>query len=81
MQCHQSISEFYPAVFAPEDLKRMGVAAADALKQLEDQELTVEKEAVARIVLRFYRCGLVEPEKLKAVSVMFASSKLFHFIA
>jgi hypothetical protein len=41
----------------------------------------VEKEAVARIVLRFYRCGLIEPEKLKDVFAMFASSKLFRSTA
>ncbi|MGW9229706.1 hypothetical protein ACWGPT_02415 [Pseudorhizobium sp. NPDC055634] len=66
-----------PGIFAPEDLDRMGVATAAAIARLADEDAPVEKEAIARVVLRFYRRGLVDPNKLTDAAVMVAHSKLF----
>ncbi len=64
-------------IFSPEDLERMGLAMSAAIARLTDEDAPVEKEAIARVVLRFYRRGLVDPIKLTDAAVMVAHSKLF----
>ncbi len=65
----------FPGILVPEDLKRMSFATTDAIERLAGDQITVEKELVARVVLQFYRRGLVEPTKLADVAVMVAHSK------
>tara|TARA_R110000751_G_scaffold132913_5_gene235434 strand:- start:124 stop:366 length:243 start_codon:yes stop_codon:yes gene_type:complete len=67
----------FPGVFVPEDLSRMSVATTGAVERLADDHVGIEMDAVARIVLQFYRRSLFEPKKLADVAVTAAHSKLF----
>ncbi|MBU1312690.1 MAG: hypothetical protein KJ947_24840 [Alphaproteobacteria bacterium] len=55
----------------------MSVATTGAVERLPDDHIGIEKGAVARIVLQFYRRGLFEAKKLADVVVMAAHSKFF----
>ncbi len=67
----------FPDILHPEDLDKMSIAAAAAAKRLAREGAVAEYEAVARLVVQLYRRGLVDPEKLADVAVMFGHSKLF----
>lgn len=69
-------SHTYPEVLDPHDLSSMGEAMVLALERLRSDGRSVETEAVARLVLRLYRRGLVEPRKLAEVVVLFCLNKL-----
>ncbi|MET3587504.1 hypothetical protein ABID21_003629 [Pseudorhizobium tarimense] len=69
--------DYFPAVIYPEDLNRLWSATNSAVKQLVREGAEVESEAVARLVVQFYRRGLVDPKKLENVAVLFAQSKLY----
>ena len=67
----------FAGVLFPEDLARMSVAVRDALQRLASDGVAIESELVARIILKFYRRGLVDTEKLADVAVLVGHSKLF----
>ena len=73
----QLTDALFGGVLFPEDLARMSVAMTVAIQRLAADRVAIENEIVARIVLRFYRRGLVDPEKLADVAVLVAHSKLF----
>ncbi len=67
----------FAGVLFPEDLARMSVAVRDALQRLASDGVAIESELVARIILKFYRRGLVDTDKLADVAVLVGHSKLF----
>ena len=71
------LSSEFPYILEPRDISIMRGAVATALERLELEGIEGEKEAIAKIVFRFYRSGLVDQQKLTAVALLFAHSKLF----
>lgn len=67
----QTSSIAFPDILTLEDLKRM-TAAVTAVERLAEEDIDVEKEAVARVVLHSCCRGLVDPKKLTDVAVMVA---------
>lgn len=67
----------FPDILEPSDLLVMRGAVVSAVERLELEGLEADKDAIAKIVFRFYRSGLVEPKKLTAVALLFAHSRLF----
>jgi hypothetical protein len=61
----------------PHDLRTMRDAVRRAL-ELSDEPDGAEKEQLAKIIYRFYRRGLVDPEKLAGMAVFLSSSRTFH---
>ncbi|WP_395517541.1 hypothetical protein [Pseudorhizobium flavum] len=76
MQSEPYLRDF-PENLEPNDLSVMRGAVVTAVKRLEDEGTKADKEAIAKIVFRFYRSGLVEPKKLTAIALLFAHSRLF----
>ena len=67
----------YPDILEPRDLSVMRGAVFTAAERLKIEGIEADKEAIAKIVFRFYRSGLVDPPKLTAVALLFAHSRLF----
>lgn len=74
---YQQNSGDFPEILHPQDLSNMSKAVVRALEQLNHQDQSIETEDVAKLVFKLYRRGLVDPEKLAAVAVLFVQSKLF----
>jgi hypothetical protein len=70
-------SRDYPDILETKDLSIMRGAVATAVERLEGEGIEADKEAIAKIVFRFYRSGLVDPQKLTAVALLFVHSRLF----
>lgn len=66
----------FPNILEPKDLSVMRGAVVSAVERLELDGIAADKEAIAKIVFRFYRSGLIEPQKLTAVALLFAHSRL-----
>ena len=67
----------FPEILEPKDLSVMRGAVVSAVERLERGGVEADKEAIAKIVFRFYRRGLVEPQKLTAIALLFTHSRLF----
>lgn len=59
---------FHPYAFFPEDLDRMEVALGSALFALRHSQIEADSDKAARLVLRLYRMGLTDAEKLAVVA-------------
>ncbi len=66
----------FPDILEPKDLAIMRGAVSSAARRLDFEGATVHKEAIAKVVLDFYRNGLVDPQKLNAAVLLFAHSRL-----
>ncbi|MGE6739723.1 hypothetical protein ACQKGC_05555 [Allorhizobium pseudoryzae] len=58
------IRGFYPYIFFSEDMERMELALRSALFACRRHQTDIDVEQAALLVLRLYRMGLTEPEKL-----------------
>jgi hypothetical protein len=65
---HQHFAKDFPHVLRPNDLSIMGEAYL--LAMVDHNGLDFDSEALARMILRFYRKGLVDSHKLAAVSLL-----------
>jgi hypothetical protein len=59
------------------DLRTMRDAVRRAL-DLSEKADDAEKEQLAKVVFRFYKRGLVDPEKLADIAVFLSSSRTFN---
>ncbi|MFN7023488.1 MAG: hypothetical protein ACK4QP_03005 [Pseudorhizobium sp.] len=71
---HQQRMDF-PDVLYPDDLSAMRHAYLLARRQSTKSGYLVETAETALLILRFYRKGLVDPEKLADFATLFASSQ------
>jgi hypothetical protein len=68
---------FFPHAMTIHDLSAMREAVSYA-SAASGAVSTPEMEGLARIVLRFYRCGMTDPEILGNVAVFLSSSRVFN---
>ncbi len=73
----ETYSHEFPHILEPKDIAIMRGAVATALERLEIEGIEGDRDAIAKLVFRFYRSGLVDPQKLTAVALLFTHSKLF----
>lgn len=69
-------SRFYPYVFFPEDMDRMELALRSALFACARYQSGTDAEQAARLVLRLYRMGLRDPEKLAMLAARMMAETL-----
>jgi len=69
----------FPDVLTPDDLQQMSVAYLRAREQLHRADPLSDEfdERLARIILRLYRQGLIDPKKLAKLAALMVSTKLF----
>jgi hypothetical protein len=65
---HPHFAKDFPHVLRPNDLSVMGEAYLLAMVDHSGPDL--DPEALARMILRFYRKGLVDSHKLAALSLL-----------
>lgn len=63
---------FYPNILDSGDLAIMDTAIRSVLFACTTQEGELDADRIARIVLRLYRMGLTDPEKLSALATRLA---------
>jgi hypothetical protein len=70
--------QLFPEVLTPDDLQQMSVAYLRAREQLHRADpLSDEFDAhLARIIMRLYRRGLIDPKKLATLAALMVGSKL-----
>lgn len=68
-------SGFYPHILVPRDLDTMELVIRSVLFACRHSSTPVEPEQTARLVLRLYRMGLTDPEKLSIVVVKLMSHR------
>lgn len=68
----------FPDVLTPDDLQQMSVAYLRARKQLNRADPLSDEfdEHLARIIMRLYRRGLIDPKKLATLAALMVSAKL-----
>ncbi|WP_105422337.1 hypothetical protein [Neorhizobium sp. T25_27] len=66
----------FPHAMNTHDLRAMRDAVRRALELSEETD-GAKKEQLAKIVYRFYRRGLADPEKLAGMAVFLSSSRTF----
>lgn len=76
MHNHPRFSPQSPEILDPYDLAVMRGAIGIVHERIIRSGRSVETEAVANLVLRFYQQGLLEPEKLADLAVLYVQSKL-----
>lgn len=65
---HPHSARDFPHILCPDDLATMAQAYLLAMVEMDGKD--VDPEAVARMILRFYRRGLVDRHKLAALSAL-----------
>lgn len=65
---HRHSANDFPDILYPHDLAIMGEAYRLAMLDLGGEE--VDSDAVSRMILRFYRRGLVDRDKLATLSAL-----------
>lgn len=63
---------FYPNILDSGDLAIMDTAVRSVLFACTMQERALDADRIARIVLRLYRMGLTDPEKLAGLAAQLA---------
>ena len=63
---------FYPDILVPGDFAVIDTVIRSVLFACASKASRIETEKVARIVLRLYRMGLTDPEKLSVLSARLA---------
>ncbi|CAD7028158.1 hypothetical protein REJC140_02591 [Pseudorhizobium endolithicum] len=66
---------FYPEILSADDLRLMHETVREVLSVVENANGAPEPEAVARIVLRLYRIGLTDRDKLVQLAELMAESR------
>lgn len=68
----------FPEVLTPDDLQQMSVAYLRVRKQLDRADPLSDElnEHLARIIMRLYRRGLIDPKKLATLAALMVSTKL-----
>lgn len=71
-------SRLFPDVLTTDDLQQMSVAYLRAREQLHRADPLSDEfaEPLARIILRLYRRGLIDPKKLATLAALMVSAKL-----
>jgi len=69
----------FPEVLTPDDLQQMSVAYLRAREQLSRADPLSDQfdEHLARIVMRLYRQGLIDPKKLATLAALMVSTGVF----
>ncbi|SIR05332.1 hypothetical protein SAMN05880590_11137 [Rhizobium sp. RU35A] len=68
----QRHTRFYPSILGPSDLAILDRAIRSVVFACDRQADAPDPDSIARIVLRLYRMGLTQPEKLAALSARLA---------
>ncbi|MGF9693688.1 hypothetical protein AAIH46_12785 [Rhizobium sp. 0TCS1.26] len=64
---HHVDTHFYPSILAPGDLTAMETAIRSVISSCNSEGCSPDAHQVARFVLRLYRMGLTDVEKLSTL--------------